>query len=463
MTPIPASSVKLHIGAWYGDQEVSLQVPSSWIVDVLEPSTPEPIDDDDIAAAIANPVGQAPLRQLARGKRRPLIVVDDLTRPTPTDRVVPHLLRELDAAGISPQDVGILLATGTHGPPPPGGAAKKAGHAGAVCRVMVHDASSPAIDIGRTSFGTPVLVDREVALSDLVIGVGGVYPQHSVGFGGGSKLILGVLAKKSIVGLHYGHPSVAGSYDTNNDFRRDLDEMARRAGMRTVVTLHVDSARRPVRVVAGDPARYYEDAALFSRQRFTAPAREGRYDVVIVNAYPMDVSLTFARSKGLAPFAGLPAEASRVLIAACPEGLGYHGLFPYLNGPRFEAQVHRLRRWSTVKPAAIPGRAVRKARSTVRKLYRRAANVSGSGRPRQQYAGELSRVPNRSVHLWTPLAPPGSLPDAIAGFLRARDWQDVLRVVEAEQKPRQGLRVAVYPCAPLQCVEAAAAVAVEAG
>jgi len=56
-----------------------------------------------------------------------------------------------------------------------------------------------------------VLVDREVLAGDPMIGVGGVYPQHSTGFGGGTKLALGVLGKRSIVALHYGHLSMDGS------------------------------------------------------------------------------------------------------------------------------------------------------------------------------------------------------------------------------------------------------------
>jgi nickel-dependent lactate racemase len=66
------------------------------------------------------------------------------------------------------------------------------------------------VDLGRTWFGTPVLVNR-----------GGRpatwyrhrrrLPQHSTGFGGGSKLTIGVLGKRSIVALHYRHPSRAGS------------------------------------------------------------------------------------------------------------------------------------------------------------------------------------------------------------------------------------------------------------
>ncbi len=262
------ATVSVHVGAWYGDQSLNLEVPGTWDIDVVAPSTPAPIGDAEIRAALETPVGQAPLHDLARGRRRPLILVDDLTRPTPTDAVIPHLLRELGLAGIEAGAVRIMLASGAHGRPAADAVAKKAGAAAAAgCRLLVHDARAGGVKLGHTTFGTPVIVDREVAASDLVIGIGGVYPQHSVGFGGGSKLVLGVLAQRSIIGLHYGHTSVAGSYDTDNDFRRDLDEMARMAGLSSVVTLHVDAARRPVRIVSGDPEVFYEEAARFSTAR----------------------------------------------------------------------------------------------------------------------------------------------------------------------------------------------------
>jgi lactate racemase len=446
--------ISVRLGAWYGDEARLLEVPASWRVDVLAPATPAPIGAAEIRAAVENPTGQTPLRESARGKRRPLIVVDDLTRPTPTDLVVPHLLRELEAAGISPSEVRIIVASGAHGRPAPGAAAKKAGpEAAMACRLLLHDARTGGVRLGTTSFGTPVIVDREVAASDLVIGVGGVYPQHSVGFGGGSKLVLGILAHRSIVGLHYGHSSVAGTYDTDNDFRRDLDEMARMVGMRTVVTVHVDADRRPVRVVAGDPDLLFEEAARFSRACFTAEPAGDSYDVVIANAYPMDVSLTFARSKGLAPLAHVGPEVSRVLVAACPEGLGLHRLFPYLNGPRFEAQVHRLRRMMVVRPSTIPHRGIRKARAAIRKLSGTPRIAHAPTHPRQQFAGQITESERRRVHLWAPMAPPESLPSVIPGIRLATSWQDVVSRVEAEHPGAERLSVALYACSPLQCLE----------
>lgn len=454
-----SGQLRIRLGAWYGDEERILEVPSTWEVSMLGPQTPAPLTDEQIGIAVGNPVGQPPLRQAAAGKRRPLIIVDDLTRPTPTDRIVPHLLRELAAAGIPANQVGIILASGTHGRPAADAVRKKAGpEAAAACRLLFHDAREGGVKLGQTSFGTPVIVDREVAAGDLLIGVGGVYPQHSVGFGGGSKLILGVLAQRSIVALHYGHSSVGGSYDTHNDFRRDLDQVARLAGLRTAVTVHVDAARRPVRIVAGDPEVFFEEAAEFARRHFSTEAAGDAYDVAIANAYPMDVSLTFARSKGLAPLAFAGSHASRVLIAACPEGLGLHRLFPYMNGPRFEAQIHQLRRWSVIRPSAIAPRVIRKVRSRIKPAVRGGPDSTPS-HSRQQYAGDIRSESGRVVHLWAPMAPPRSLPESMPGLQRAGDWDEVVARVQAEHPERAVLRVAVYPCSPLQCLSSGPAAA----
>ena len=444
------------IGAWYGDGECALHFPGGWEIDVFEPRTPQPIGDEEIRVALDKPAGQRPLRELAEGRKRPLIILDDLTRPTPTDRVLPHLLRHLDEAGIQRSAVGIMLASGAHEVASMDATRRKAGAAADGCRFLIHDAWTWGRRLGTTSFGSPVIVDPEVAASDLLIGVGGVYPQHSVGFGGGSKLILGVLERRSIVSLHYSHGSVAGTYDVRNDFRRNLDEMARIAGLRTVVTVHVDARRRPVRVVAGDPELTFDASVEFSRTAYSAPTPEG-YDLVVSNAYPMDVSLTFSRSKGLAPLAHAGPGASKVLIAACPEGLGLHRLFPFLNGPRFEAYRHRLRRLSTVRAASIPTRLASKGRKTIGRLTARVSTVQAErAAPRQAFAGQITSDGHRPVHLWTPLAPRGSLPERIPGFQRAASWEDVIDRVRSEQ-PAERLRVAVYPCGPLHCLEPAPA------
>ncbi len=438
-------SVRIRTAAWYGDTEIELPVPDDWEVEHRRPATPAPISGTAIAGVLANPVGAPRLRELAAGRRRPIIVLDDLTRPTPASAVIPFLLDELRSVGIGSDRVTILMGGGTHRPGDRAAVLKKAGPAASGCRLLVHEPRS-GVRIGHTRSGTPVIVDPVVAGADLVIGVGGVYPQHSVGFGGGSKLLLGVLAQRSITALHYGHSSVGGTHDVDNDFRRELDEMAVIAGLRWSVSLHVDGDRNVVRAVAGDPLAYYREAAGFSRSAYSAPL-PGEADVVIANAYPMDVSLTFARSKGLAPLYHERAGASRVLVAACPEGLGYHGLFPYLNGPRFEAQLHRLRRLSVMRPRRLPG-----------KLARRIGRLINSRPPAPPSAPRSSApVPQaparRPVRLFVPGGGGPGLPAVIPGVERCDDWSQTVDAVCREQDGRRGLRLIVYTCAPLQCLE----------
>src|SRR6266700_7977235 len=92
----------LRTAAWYGDRPLTLDFPDDWDVRVAWPNTPPPLSDGQIAAALDNAVGQPPIRELARGKSRPLVIVDDLTRPTPAGRILPFLLRQFEEAGISP-------------------------------------------------------------------------------------------------------------------------------------------------------------------------------------------------------------------------------------------------------------------------------------------------------------------------------------------------------------------------
>jgi lactate racemase len=336
----------LRTAAWYGDREISLDFPDPWQVDVHRPATPPEISDDDIRAALERPVGQPPIRELARGRSRPLIVVDDLGRPTPVARLMPHVLRHLSDGGIAPDAVSVLLATGTHGPPAPGAFAKKIGDlAASSCRLVVHDDSARGVRVGRTSFGSPVLVNPEALRADLLIGIGGVYPQTTAGFGGGSKLVLGILARRSIVCLHYGHPSAQGSYVAQNPFRREIEEMCRMVGLDTIASAIVDHERRVVGVFAGDHYIYYSDAVNFARTHLSAPRPEDA-DVVVSNAYPMDVSLVFMRSKGMSPFRVSPRSASRIVVCSAPEGPGHHALYPFTERSTYQRQIHRIRRLS---------------------------------------------------------------------------------------------------------------------
>jgi lactate racemase len=437
------TTVSLGTGAWYEDDELTLTFPQEWHVLVHHPRTPPPLRDRDIAAALEAPEGQPTIREVAQGRSHPVVIVDDLTRPTPANLVMPHLIRQLEDAGIDRGRITVIVGAGSHGPPPMANMARKVGEeTAASCRVIGHDYRRDLVRVGRTSIGTPVIVNREIARSDLVIGVGGIYPQHSTGFGGGSKLALGILGKASIVALHYRHPGMAGSYRTDNSFRRDLDEIAMMIGMGTTVSLHVDERRRPVRIVSGDHLRYYSDAVAFSRDAFAAPP-PGEADVVISNAYPMDVSLTFARSKGIIPLLHSHPTATKVMVAGCPEGVGHHGLFPFMNAPRFQRQ-RALFRTAVWRPREVPRKGVRKIKNAIRSFSGpRGAGMGGADPGAFRQAAQP---------IWLAGAT-GLLPARIPGMRALGSWDDLFLRASNEQDDGRPLLVVVYVCAPLQPID----------
>ena len=88
-------------------------------IEVFEPDGVDdllPIDDDQIQLAIRNPIGSEPLRKIAESRKNAVIIVDDLSRPTPAFAVMPHILEELKTGGIGEGDIRIIIGVGTHRP-----------------------------------------------------------------------------------------------------------------------------------------------------------------------------------------------------------------------------------------------------------------------------------------------------------------------------------------------------------
>lgn len=421
---------------WHGDLPLSLNFPEEWNVTFLWPDTPAPMTDDQIAAALDRSSAHAPIRQLAKGKKRPVIMVDDPNRPTPVARLMPAVLRRLQEAGIPAEDVTILVATGTHGAPRQQVLEQKLGpEAASTCRILVHDSKSDnLVKIGSTTFGTPVLVNPAVMDSDFVLGIGGIYPNHTAGFGGGTKLALGVLGFKTIERLHYHHQSLGWGADPEATFRQDLNEIARMLSLHTIISVQVDAQRNIVRLAYGDPQRYFAEEVTFARRTFSAPM-PGDTDVVICNAYPNDLSLTFALMKGITPLYHCRPGASRVALAYCGDGPGEHGLFP-LQHSRFDRPRHILRRARMM---------------SLHDLSHKVGSRLRHGIHSRDQAG--SQIAQNPIWVYRPGSHAEPLPAQVRDARITSSWSEVVAAISKEQSHPRRLKVMVYPCAPLQTLE----------
>jgi nickel-dependent lactate racemase len=411
---------ELRTAAWYGDRAFSLPFPVEWQVTVLWPATPALSGELSIVNCLHEPAGQPPLSMLCRGKLRPLVIVDGPQWPTPVARILPHVLEQFREGGIAPASVRIIVATEAHSPPQFESLFRKLGPEAFACTVVVHKPHEHLADLGYIG-GIRVTANRELIESDLIVGIEGLYLNSAGGFQSQSQLILGVLGLETTAALRSRYRSAEHAGEGESGFRRALDEIAERIGLRTTISGHIDAERQLVRLACGDRRLYYDRELAFARATYGAAPPEGA-DVVISNAYPSDLSCNAVEEHALAPLQRAPRDASRIVLASCPEGVGTEHLFPY----------HSFRPahwWQAFRPSRSgdAGHAPASHRCPIW-LYQPTGRVGGVELP-------------ESLEPISPTEQPIRV---------AESWRQILRSVRIEQQGKRFLRVCLYPCAPLQ-------------
>jgi nickel-dependent lactate racemase len=246
---------------WYGNKTLEIDLPDDWEVETcpMRGASQRALSLEEQEAAINTPVGTPPLRQLARGKKKAVIVFDDMTRPTRTYEIAPIVLGELLAAGIDEENISFVCALGTHGALTQHEFRKKLGtDITQRFRVYNHNCYENCLEVGTTSRGTTVLVNREVMEADLKVAIGCVTAHAQVGFSGGGKIILpGVAHIDSISHYHIDVQAQApettglGKFD-HNVMRFNIEEAARMAGLDFKVDVLVNGRGATAAVFAGD-------------------------------------------------------------------------------------------------------------------------------------------------------------------------------------------------------------------
>ena len=97
----------------YGRDGLAVEIPGENVT-VIEPRFVPGVPDEKqgFLDAVRRPIGAAPLREVVKAGERLAIVIPDLTRPLPSQRLLPWLLEEL--AHVPAERVVIVNGTGSH-------------------------------------------------------------------------------------------------------------------------------------------------------------------------------------------------------------------------------------------------------------------------------------------------------------------------------------------------------------
>jgi nickel-dependent lactate racemase len=321
---------------------VDITIPAKYSANLItftEPVAPEWADI--CGQALANPLGCNSLREIAQGCKKVAIVIPDATRGVPVHKILPPVVNELTAVGVKMEQIGVIIATGVHRPANQREIKELLGPLFGRLHVTNHNpwAEEELVNIGTTSYGTPVEVNRMVYESDLRIAIGKVEPHEFAGFSGGRKAVLpGIAGEKSIEINHrpemllnsQARPGIL----VGNPISEDMTMAAEMLGLDFVVNVVQSQEGEVIGVFAGEMQAVLTEAVEFLRS-FCNVELTGQADIVVTTpGRPLNIDFYQSLKAIIALEAVVAPGGTIVFYSECPDGLGTSDMFTPYRGAK---------------------------------------------------------------------------------------------------------------------------------
>jgi nickel-dependent lactate racemase len=346
----------------FGKSEMTADIPDERLLGVLN-SREIPAaatEKEAVLAALERPIGSPRLCEKVKPGETVCIVISDLTRAWQHSAVyLPLLVEEIKKSGARDEDIFFLVGTGTHRSHTPEehkilvGEELYKRH-----EVIDHDSwTHPMTDLGRTSFGTPVKLNKLATDADHVVLTGAIIYHFMPGWGGGRKSVLpGISSYETVQANHalalnpppgkgFNPVCRSGSLE-GNLIHLDMVEAAAKLAPSFLLNVVMSGEGKIGWAVAGDWQKAHEagTAIVDSVDAVEIPVLA---DLVVSSAvgYPKDINL-YQSTKALfnAEPAARPGGAV-VILASCSEGYGDEEMQTILqnfrNSEEREAELRR--------------------------------------------------------------------------------------------------------------------------
>lgn len=319
----------------YGRTGLEVPLPDSRTTVIEPPHLPEVEDPaGTLREAMREPVHGPPLRDLLRPGQTVAITMCDGTRPQPRHLMIPAVLSEL-AGTVSPCDVTIVVATGTHRGNTRAELAQMLGEElASSVRVVNHDARDPEqlVWMGQHGQAVPVWLNRHWVEADLRITTGYVEPHMFAGFTGGPKTVVpGLTGLDTALTLYSAEriadPQAAWGVCKGNPVYDDIRAVAAAVGnVDFSLDVLLNRDHQIVAAFGGSLFHAHSEARHAARELAMRPVR-GEFDIVLTSngGYPMDQNL-YQCNKGLSAAAAIVKPGGTIICAAeCRDGFPDHG------------------------------------------------------------------------------------------------------------------------------------------
>jgi len=332
----------------YGKTEVCARISARNFLGVIEPREKAGVKDpcSEIERALSEPIGTKRLSEIAKSGDKVAIVVDDMTRATPSHIMVPPVLDELNRAGIKDEDVTIIFGCGTHRPVKPEEMKTLVGEETLKrVKAISHDCNVKDLPFfGKTkTFGTKVYLNRLFAEANVKVLTGDIGLHYYAGYGGGRKSVLPAVTGAETI--QHNHAMILDSRARTgvlegNPIHVDMVEAARLAKADFIVNIVTNSKRELVRAFAGDLEQAFNEGVKLVDEMYKVPV-ERRADIVVVSpgGHPLDIDLYQAYKGVDNALDAVKRGGVIVWVAECPEG---HGNEVFLDWMRRFKEVREM-------------------------------------------------------------------------------------------------------------------------
>ncbi|MEA2022051.1 MAG: nickel-dependent lactate racemase [Candidatus Caldatribacteriota bacterium] len=316
----------------YGKEEIQLPIQDKNIIQILNSNRQKALlhPENRLKELLKNPINCSSLKDLVtqKGAEKVLVIVNDITRPTPYDVILPPLLEELHYIGIRKENIIFIIATGSHRGNSKEEIIEIFGEDIASCyKFMNHDdQKSQMKDFGQLKSGNRLLVNSIVSEVDFVITTGVIVPHYFAGFSGGRKSILpGICGRKTIEANHSNmiHPDTRAGNLKGNPVHEEMQEAAEKVGVDFNINVVTDENHQIIEIVAGELYTSWQQGVEVCKKTYLCPIKR-KAEVVITSTggYPKDINVYQAQKALENAYQAIKPGGTIILLAECPEGYG---------------------------------------------------------------------------------------------------------------------------------------------
>ncbi|MBC3797562.1 nickel-dependent lactate racemase [Acetobacterium tundrae] len=348
----------------YGKEKLTADLDESILNGVLvsqiENYDPQKSQIELVKEALLNPVDSPGLRELAKGKKKVVIIASDHTRPVPSKIIMPLMLAEI-REGNSDAEITILIATGFHRLTTKEEMIQKFGSAIVEKeKIVVHDSGAvdSLVKIGILPSGGELIINQLAEEADLLVSEGFIEPHFFAGFSGGRKSVLpGIASRVTVLANHCGefiaHPKARTGCIEGNPLHTDMLYAARAAKLAFVVNVVINSEKKVIQAVAGDCGSAHAKGCEFLKSLCRVKAIPS--DIVITSngGYPLDQNIYQAVKGMTAAEAAVKPGGVIIMLAKSNDGHGGESFFnTFKDEKNIEAMSERFEK--TPRNETIP-------------------------------------------------------------------------------------------------------------